>query len=115
MVVFPPSFLLLQLFRKSKKRVTRSVKLKQSVEEILGEEKLNKKIEKANKKCKLVIFPWWVKIIAYILSLVISFVCIFFIIVKGISFGDEKCQKWLTSFTVSVLTSFLLTQPLQVN
>ena len=29
-------------------------------------------------------------------------------------FGDEKCGKWLTSIFTSILTSVLLTQPLQV-
>lgn len=41
-------------------------------------------------------------------------VCIFFIIVKGISFGDEKVKKWLTSICVSLLASILVIQPLQV-
>ncbi len=38
----------------------------------------------------------------------------FFIIIKGIVFGDEKCGKWLTSIFASILTSVFLTQPLQV-
>ena len=40
-------------------------------------------------------------------------VSIFFIIVKGIKFGDEKVKKWITSLLVSFLTSVLLTQPIQ--
>jgi hypothetical protein len=32
----------------------------------------------------------------------------------GIEFGDEKVYKWLTSLIISVLSSILLTQPLQV-
>ena len=58
-------------------------------------------------------FPWWFKIIAYILSLVFIIVSIFFIIVRGIEFGDEKVKKWITSLLVSFLTSVLLTQPIQ--
>lgn len=58
--------------------------------------------------------PWWFKIFGYLMSTSIVAVCIFFIIVKGISFGDDLCRKWLTSFVISVLTSVCLTQPIQV-
>ena len=60
-------------------------------------------------------FPWWFKIIAYILSFIFSAVSIVFIIFQGISFGDEKVGKWLTSLAVSFLTSVFLTQPLHVT
>ena len=59
--------------------------------------------------------PWWCKIIAYLLSFACMFVSIFFIVIKGIEFGDEKVRKWITSLLVSFLTSVLLTQPIQVN
>lgn len=74
---------------------------------------LGKKIE-PKKKFSIKRLPWWFKIIAYILSVSISIVSVVFIIVKGIEFGDETVQKWLVSFIISVLTSFLLTQPFQV-
>ena len=71
---------------------------------------------KKTQKFKLSEFklPWWFKIIAYLLSFIFAGVCLFFIIIQGISFGNEKVQKWLTSLLVSFLTSVLLTQPLQV-
>jgi len=59
--------------------------------------------------------PWWCKIFAYVLSFACMFVSIFFIVIKGIEFGDEKVRKWITSLLVSFLTSVLLTQPIQVN
>jgi hypothetical protein len=59
-------------------------------------------------------FPWWFKIIAYILSFIFAFLSLFFIVIKGISFGDEKVNKWLTSILVSFFSSVLLIQPLQV-
>lgn len=58
--------------------------------------------------------PWWFKIIGYLLSACFIGISIFFIIVKGISFGDELCRKWLASFLISVATSILFTQPIQV-
>ncbi len=33
----------------------------------------------------------------------------------GISFGNEKVQKWVTSLLVSVLSSVFITQPIQVT
>lgn len=88
-------------------------------EESVGIDNIELKLETNAKKSTLKksfkSFPWWFKIIAYILSFIVSTVCIFFIIVKGIEFGDEKVQKWISSFLISVLTSFLLTQPIQVT
>lgn len=88
-------------------------------EESVGIDNIELKLEtnakKSTLKKSLNSFPWWFKIIAYFLSFVVSTVCIFFIIVKGIEFGDEKVQKWISSFLISVLTSFLLTQPIQVT
>ena len=59
-------------------------------------------------------FPWWFKFIAYVLSYAFIAVSIFFIIVKGIEFGNEKVEKWLTSIVMSFVTSVFLVQPLQV-
>ena len=73
----------------------------------------DKKKEKKKVKWQFTL-PWWCKIIGYVLSVIFVGVSIFFVIVKGITFGDEKCRKWLTSFIVSILTSCFITQPIQV-
>jgi hypothetical protein len=54
------------------------------------------------------------KIFAYLFSYACAIVSIFFILVQGISFGNEKVSKWLTSLFTSILTSVFLTQPIQV-
>ena len=92
LVIFPPSFLLIQMFRRS----------------------LNRKAIKIKKNKAKLKFPWWVKIIAYILSFIICGISSFFIVVNGIQFGDEKVTKWLTSLFTSFFTSILITQPIQV-
>ena len=66
------------------------------------------------KKKRSLLFPWWFKIIGYLLSILISAVSIFFILVKGIQFGDAKVNEWLTSLILTFITSILLTQPVQV-
>jgi hypothetical protein len=54
------------------------------------------------------------KIFAYLLSLACAVTSLFFILMYGISFGNEKVQKWVTSLLVSILSSVFVTQPLQV-
>lgn len=61
------------------------------------------------------LLPWWCKIFAYLLSLAIVLVSIFFIAIKGVVLGDEKVKEWLTSFVTSIFSSVLLTQPIKVN
>ncbi|CAF1356214.1 unnamed protein product [Adineta ricciae] len=60
-------------------------------------------------------FPWWCLFIAYALSILMICISIFFIIVRGIEFGDLKTQKWLTSVLTGFFSSIFLTQPIKVN
>lgn len=84
-------------------------------ESALEQNKIEENKSDIKKKKLPLTFPWWTKIIAYILSFVIMSLSIFFIIIKGIEFGDEKVFKWLTSLIVSIFTSIFLTQPVQVT
>lgn len=75
--------------------------------------KKQKKQKKSKNKQPLT-FPWWCKIVAYALSYAFSGICVFFILSKGISFGNDKCTAWLTSIIISLFSSVFLTQPIQV-
>jgi hypothetical protein len=66
-------------------------------------------------KKKSLRFPWWCKIIGFILSQVFMILSTALIIIKGIDYGDQIVQKWLTSLIISFLASLLLTQPLKVK
>ena len=117
LITFLPSLLLVQLFRRIKRRRTRLMKIRKILNEQNFEftEENNEKCEmKQNKSCELK-FPWWFRIIAYIISFAIAGSCLFFVILKGIEFGNDKVTNWLTSLIISFLTSILLTQPLQVK
>ena len=59
-------------------------------------------------------FPWWCLIIAYILAYLFIAISIFFIIVRGVEFGDEKTQKWLTSILTGLFSSVIVTEPIKV-
>ena len=115
LIVFIPSLLLIQLFRRTRRRNTRLSSIKKVLNEHdLGvlEETQDKK--KRSKLCELK-FPWWFKIIAYAFSFTITVVCLFFVVLKGIEFGNDKVTKWLTSVLISFFSSIFLTQPLQVD
>jgi polycystin 1L2 len=58
--------------------------------------------------------PWWCLFITYGLCVILAGVSIFFIIVRGIEFGDEKVQQWLISILTGFCSSILLIQPLKV-
>ena len=64
---------------------------------------------------KKFLLPWWTRIIVHILCNIAIIAAAFFIIVKGVDFGDQLVQKWLASLIVSFFMSIILCQPLQVN
>ncbi len=73
------------------------------------------RVELNKKKQSRWMFPWWCLFIAYGLSLILAGISTFFIIVRGIEFGDLKTQKWLTSLVSGFFSSILLIQPLKVS
>ena len=78
-----------------------------------SKKKLEEKTTK-NKKSEFK-FPWWFKIFAYILSFAFAAVSLFFVIIKGLVFGNDMVTKWITSIVISFFTSVVLTQPIKVN
>ncbi len=129
-LVFIPSVLLVQLFRRTSPRRLLSplrrtlYKLKlQSIPFVAFVEKKiifyvfcsSKKVESDKKKVTTLKFPWWFLFIGYGLSFILFVVSTFFIIVRGIEFGDLKTQKWLTSLISGFFSSIFFIQPLKVN
>ena len=158
LITFPPTFIIVQLFRRSRARVTRTARLRQIVKEsfekaheendddsdgefndlnragspdtngqfIKTKVNLNEsnqveddveeeevKPEDYEKPKRPLTFPWWCRIIAMIMSYACMIVSIFFIIVRGLEFGNDKVTKWVTSLVISFITSVFLTQPIQ--
>jgi hypothetical protein len=74
-----------------------------------------KKYQFNSKKRSRLTFPWWCLFIAYGLSFIFAGISIFFVIVRGIEFGDLKTQKWLTSLASGFFSSILLIQPIKVS
>ncbi|XP_071105701.1 polycystin-1-like [Haliotis cracherodii] len=69
--------------------------------------------EKKKKKKKFE-FPWWCRIVGWILLWTLTGVSVAFVTFYGIMFQDEKCKKWITSMLVSFFTSIFVTQPIKV-
>ena len=88
-------------------------KSRRKVEEAIIREEDNFNSNKLRKILKLR-FPWWCKLLAYVMALAMIAGSAFFILVKGIEFGDEKVKKWITSLLLSFVMSIFVTQPLKI-
>lgn len=118
----PVTILIIQLFKRSKRRVSRNDKLNNILNKPIRNEKdeflnLNDESQpkpKPKPKLSNIMLPWWCKIIAYTLSFAIIGVSSFFILVKGIALSNDTVAKWLSSLVVSIISSILLVQPLKV-
>ncbi|XP_054719265.1 polycystic kidney disease 2-like 2 protein [Uloborus diversus] len=141
-IVFPPTFLMITLFRKTRLRtlrpshVTEAIKKQQASKKKLStfsrpgsaasgttlilddisqddESRRENRFVKQKKKKKF-LFPWWCRIIAWLLAVSSIVVSCFFLWAYGVQFGDEKTKKWITSLLVSFFSSILVTQPIKV-
>ncbi|XP_043195453.1 polycystic kidney disease protein 1-like 2 [Amphibalanus amphitrite] len=142
-IVFVPSLLIVFLFRKSRPRKLRMSRIDKAMSEAKTEggaksgrsgndtdekpeESSSRKGSLAssshgdtsakNKKVKKRRFtlPWWGVIIGWILCIVCLFGSAFIVYAYGITFGNEKATKWVTSLFISLFSSILLIQPLKV-
>ena len=82
--------------------------------------KISRKDQKKNlnaikNRKKSFLFPWWFKILAYVLSFALIGLSTFFIFVRGIELGNDDVFSWLRSVIVSVIASIFLTSPIKVN
>ncbi|CAF3596750.1 unnamed protein product [Rotaria sp. Silwood1] len=108
-----PTLLLIQLFRRTSSR--RSFQQASPLREALYKLKQQPMpVESNKKKQSICMFPWWFLFIIYGLSFLLAISSTFFIIARGIEFGDLKTQKWLTSLISGFFSSILLIQPLKV-
>ncbi|UJR18466.1 hypothetical protein I4U23_005372, partial [Adineta vaga] len=99
-----PSIFLIQLFRRLRSR-------HQRISPFFHQTKsTSTQIKKKNP----LTFPWWCIFIAYGISFLLILTSIFFIIARGIEFGDVKSQQWLISVLSSFFSSILLTEPIKI-
>ena len=108
----PVTILIIQLFKRSKRRLSRSDKLNK----ILNVNKSKTETQSKSKpKLTNYMLPWWCKIVAYSLSFVIIGVSSIFILVKGIALSNDSVAKWLSSLVASILFSVIFVEPFKVG
>ncbi|CAF1234712.1 unnamed protein product [Adineta steineri] len=108
-----PSLLVVQFFKRIRPRKQISP-LREAIYKITSPRKITTNDNEIKKKRSSFTFPWWCLFIAYTFSTMIIIVSIFFIIIRGIEFGDAKTQKWLTSVLTGFFSSILFTQPIKI-
>jgi hypothetical protein len=118
-IVYPFIIFLVELFKRPRRYVERKEKIDKVLKNI--EKENNKYVQdkacaynEIKTKIKRIRFPWWIKIISYLISHSLMIISATLVIIKGIDFGDQICGKWLTSLIFAFLSSAFLTQPLQV-
>jgi ABC-type multidrug transport system fused ATPase/permease subunit len=136
-----PTVLIIEIFRRARSRQKiRTERLKDVIEDsnalnllrlkknkkiVVEEEALktnefklrdNKMIAKHGKTKSIFQFtlPWWFSIIGFIISWSVMLICIFFVIVKGLEYGNKMVEKWIVQFIISIFTSIFITEPLKV-
>ncbi|KAL7636836.1 UNVERIFIED_CONTAM: hypothetical protein RMT77_012594 [Armadillidium vulgare] len=147
LIVFPATFILIFIFRKSRPRVLRESRIEKALERASKEfrtrkippnrnvqtqhndlqniqstsfnhldsnrrdAKMERRIVKKKKKFTL---PWYFVIIGWLLFIAYITISVFFLLMYGVMFGEEKAQKWLSALIISLLSSILITQPIKV-
>ncbi|CAF4302624.1 unnamed protein product, partial [Adineta steineri] len=107
-----PSLLIVQLFRRIRPRQQVS-RLREAIYKMKPSRKASTNVHAIKKKQSSITLPWWCLFIGYGLSMIIIAISIFFIIVRGIEFGDVKTQQWLTSVLTGFFSSVIFTQPIK--
>lgn len=116
MIVFFPSLILVTLFRRSKPRHPRTVSpVAEAISRVKQEKTSAQPVPSQPKSCsERFYFPWWCLIVAYVLSFIVAGVCLAFVVIYGISYGDDKVRRWLGSIVIGFFSSIFFTQPLKV-
>ncbi|GAB1597495.1 polycystic kidney disease protein 1-like 2 [Argonauta hians] len=70
--------------------------------------------DRDKKKKKPFMFPWWCRIISWILLWLSVAGCCAGVTFYGITFGNEKCTKWISSMLISFFSSVFITEPIKV-
>ena len=135
-IVYPFSLMLISIFKRARPRNLKKCRAIESIKKQKeGQRKENddfddlKKIdvgdieiinENAKAKAKpkdrspVRCFPWWTRIIAWILVLISIGASTFFVWSYGVMWGEIKTQKWFSSFITGFFVSLIVTQWLKV-
>ncbi|CAG0890374.1 unnamed protein product [Darwinula stevensoni] len=117
LIIFPPSFLIVFLFRKSRPRKLRPSRIDRALDLDGRPQYISSGGVEQSKKMrrkKRFSLPWWFVVLAWLLVIVCIAVSVFFVWAYGIQFGNEKTCKWATSLVTSFFSSVLIVEPLKI-
>ena len=57
----------------------------------------------------------YARIVLYLIAAALMLTSIFFIVARGLEFGEAKSRQWLISILTGFISSIVLTQPLKVR
>ncbi|KAK7024484.1 hypothetical protein SK128_010796 [Halocaridina rubra] len=132
LIIFIPSLIIVQLFRKARPRTLRKSRVQEALEktrkipsnknQTLENETIKRPLSSVTTSSDAIIkrrkkkstLPWWTRIIAWILVWVCILASITFVYFYGISFGNTKATKWVTSLVISFFSSVLFVQPIKI-
>ncbi|MCL4148695.1 UNVERIFIED_CONTAM: hypothetical protein GTU68_040089 [Idotea baltica] len=131
-ITYPITFLLSYIFKRARPRNLLKCRALQAIEdqkksqstgienpeeisenksiEERNSENQSKTKEKTTKKC----LPWWTRILAWVLSLILIGLSVFLVWSFGIMWGEVTTAKWLSSFLLTFILSILVTQWVKV-
>ncbi|XP_071550461.1 LOW QUALITY PROTEIN: polycystin-1-like protein 2 [Panulirus ornatus] len=136
LIVFPPSFLIVFMFRKARPRHLRKSRIELALKRHSEKEESSSNdsaktgdlpkppdqpdaatstniIHKKQKKKKMTL-PWWFSLLAWALVLACIVISCFFLLMYGIMFGNSKTTKWITALAVSFFSSVLFMEPVKI-
>ncbi len=93
LVAFLPVFALVQIFKHTSSRNSKTNKLKRIIDDKISS-KVNKtyrSVKDVNKSTKNIFFPWWLKIILYLISFTCMALSIAIMVFKGNNFRISEC------------------------
>jgi hypothetical protein len=107
--------ILIQLFKRTSSLQSKSKILETILKNKVDSKKYGSKSQKNFEIRKNLIFPWWFKIILYLISFALMAISICFVTFKGIDIGDDNAKSWLVSFIISTFFGIFVTLPIQVK
>ncbi|XP_054717406.1 polycystin family receptor for egg jelly-like [Uloborus diversus] len=129
-LIFPPTFVMIFFFRKSRPRNLRPSRIEEALKAQRNEwrkknptvpSEINRKKRNSKNDTEAQLYhrkkkfslPWWCVYFGWLLAIASIGASLFFMWAYGIEFGDEKTSKWLTSLIVAFFSSVLITQPIK--
>uniref|UniRef100_A0A915JXV8 Uncharacterized protein n=1 Tax=Romanomermis culicivorax TaxID=13658 RepID=A0A915JXV8_ROMCU len=124
-IMIPLTFVLVNMFRKSSPRKKKPSRFSGFVNQITSSNNQGDQVFQPSQSAgqdganvatrKSFLLPWWCRIFAWLLVILISIVCLVFTAFYAIEFGDNKTRRWLCSTILTFFVSVFFIQPIKIT